>query len=114
MSRISASGHQDAPAQPAGERGYVAAQCNHGMWLGGEPADRVRCPAPLRSHRYSRDGGELPATLLRSSQAAQDTFTEARDNAVQAYGEGDQADKAAFTILKKGFEKCGDHWIAKQ
>jgi cation transport regulator ChaB len=67
----------------------------------------------LQSHRYGRIGGELPATLRRSCQEAQDTFTEARDSAVQAYGEGDQADRVAFTALKKKFEKCGDHWIAK-
>jgi hypothetical protein len=66
-----------------------------------------------RSHRYGRSGGELPATLLRSCQEAQDTFTEARQSAVQAYGEGDQADRTAFTVLKKKFEKCGDHWIVK-
>ena len=67
----------------------------------------------LRSHRYSHNGSELPATLRRSCQAAQDTFTEAHASAVQVYGEGDQADRAAFAILKKKFEKCGDHWIAK-
>jgi ChaB len=67
----------------------------------------------LRSHRYSRNGSELPATLRRSCQEAQDTFTAARASAVRVYGEGDQADRAAFTILKKEFEKCGDHWIAK-
>jgi len=67
----------------------------------------------VRSHRYSYHGSELPATLRRSCQGAQDAFTEARDSAVLAYGEGDQADRAAFTILKKKFEKSGDHWIAK-
>jgi ChaB protein len=46
--------------------------------------------------------------------AAQDTFTTARDSAVQAHGEGDQADRAAFTALKEKFEKRGDHWIAKR
>lgn len=66
-----------------------------------------------QSHRYGRVGGELPATLRRSCQEAQDTFTEARDSAVQIYGDGDQADRAAFTVLKKKFEKCGDRWIAK-
>jgi hypothetical protein len=32
---------------------------------------------------------------------------------VQTYGEGDQADRAAYSELKHGFEKRGDHWIAK-
>ena len=67
----------------------------------------------LRSRRYSRSGNELPATLRRSCQEAQDTFTMARDSAVQVYGETDQADRAAFTVLKEKFEKRGDHWIAK-
>ena len=68
----------------------------------------------LRSRRYSRSGNELPATLRRSCQEAQDTFTRARDSAVQVHGETDQADRAAFTILKEKFEKRGDHWIAKR
>ena len=68
----------------------------------------------LRSRRYSRYGNELPATLRRSCQEAQDTFTTARANAVQVHGEGDQADRAAFTALKEKFEKRGDHWIAKR
>jgi cation transport regulator ChaB len=66
----------------------------------------------LKSRRYHRDGNELPATLRRSCQEAQDTFTKAHDSAVQVYGEGDQADRAAFTALKQTFEKRGDHWIA--
>ena len=68
----------------------------------------------LESRRYRRDGSELPATLRRSGQQAQDTFTKARDRAVQAYGKGNQADRAAFTALKEKFEKRGDHWIAKR
>ena len=68
----------------------------------------------LRSRRYSRSGNELPATLRRSCQEAQDTFTRARDSAVQIHGETDQADRAAFTALKEKFEKRGDHRIAKR
>ena len=68
----------------------------------------------LRSSRYSRHGNELPATLRRSCQEAQDTFAAARANAVQIHGEGDQADRAAFTALKEKFEKRDDHWIAKR
>jgi phosphoribosylanthranilate isomerase len=68
----------------------------------------------LRSSRYSRHGNELPATLRRSCQEAQDTFATARANAVQIHGEGDQADRAAFTALKEKFEKRVDHWIAKR
>jgi len=68
----------------------------------------------LRSRRYSRSGNELPAALRRSCQEAQDTFTRARDSAVQVHGETDQADRAAFTALKEKFEKRGDHRIAKR
>lgn len=67
----------------------------------------------LQSRRYCRDRNELPTTLRRSCQEAQDTFTTARDSAVQVYGETDQADRVAFTVLKEKFEKRGDHWIAK-
>ena len=68
----------------------------------------------LQSRRYSRHGNELPATLRRSCQETQDTFTRARDSAVPVHGETDQADRAAFTVLKEKFEKRGDHWIAKR
>jgi hypothetical protein len=67
----------------------------------------------LQSRRYSRDGNELPATLRRSCQEAQDTFT-TRESAVQVYGRDDRADRAAFTALQGEFEKRGDHWIAKR
>jgi len=52
----------------------------------------------LKSRRYHRDGNELPATLRRSCQEAQDTFTAAHDSAARVYGETDQADRAAFTV----------------
>lgn len=68
--------------------------------------------------KTSRSGqprpGELPGTLRRSSMEAQETFTKAHDDAVQAYGVGDQADRAAYSELKQSFEKRGDHWIAKE
>ena len=64
-----------------------------------------------RSSRYGRTG--LPATVQRSCHDAQVTFTKAHRDAVQAYGAGEQADRAAFAVLKQDFEKRGDHWIAK-
>lgn len=67
-----------------------------------------------RSSRYHLSAaGELPATLLHSSQEAQEAFRTAREDAVQAYGEGDQAHRAAYRALKQNFEKRGDQWIAK-
>ena len=57
---------------------------------------------------------ELPGTLQRSCREAQDAFLRALDDAVRTHGEGDQAYRAAYTALKRDFEKRGDHWIAKQ
>jgi cation transport regulator ChaB len=65
-----------------------------------------------RSSRYGR-GGKLPGTVQRSSPQAQALFTEAYENAVQSYGEGDRALRAAYEALKQKFEKRGDHWIPK-
>jgi hypothetical protein len=64
-----------------------------------------------RSSRYGLTG--LPGTVQRSCHDARVTFTRAHRDAVQAYGEGEQADRAAFAVLKQDFEKRGDHWIAK-
>ncbi len=68
---------------------------------------------PKSSRGGQRRVGELPGTLRRSSKEAQETFIQARDSAVHTYGEGDQADRAAYSALKDKFEKRGDHWIAK-
>ena len=68
---------------------------------------RTRRRGPART-------GELPGTLKRSSKEAQETFTKAHDSAVQAYGEGDQADRATYTEFKRKFENRGDHWIPRQ
>ena len=65
-----------------------------------------------RSRRYRRADG-LPGTLRRSCREAQDAFSRAYEQAVQAHGEGDQAYRAAFTALKQQFEKRGDHWIPR-
>lgn len=66
-----------------------------------------------RSSRYGRIGG-LPVTIRRSCHAVQVAFTTAYQDAVQAYGEGDRAYRAAFAVLKQKFEKRGDRWIAKR
>ena len=64
-----------------------------------------------RSRRYSMT--ELPGTLQRSCREAQETFLRALDDAVRTHGAGDQAHRVAYLALKQGFEKRGDHWIAK-
>ena len=69
---------------------------------------------PKIRRRGPAQGGELPGTLKRSSKEAQEPFTKARDSAVRTYGEGDQADRAAYAEFKRKFEKRGDHWIPKR
>jgi hypothetical protein len=64
-----------------------------------------------RSSRYTATG--LPRTLQRSCREAQETFRGALANAVRVHGQGDQAHRIAYTVLKQTFEKRGDHWIAK-
>lgn len=56
---------------------------------------------------------ELPSTLERSSKKAQRTWVKAHDAAVEEYGEGERAHRTAFSALKHGYEKVGDHWEAK-
>ena len=56
---------------------------------------------------------ELPRTLQRSSARAQRTFAKTHDAAVEQYGEGERAHRAAYASLKHNFEKVGDHWESK-
>jgi hypothetical protein len=55
----------------------------------------------------------MPSTLRRSSAKAQRTWAKTHDSAVDEYGEGERAHRTAFSALKHGFEKVGDHWEAK-
>lgn len=57
---------------------------------------------------------ELPSTVARSSAKAQRTWIKAHDSAVDTYGEGERAHRTAFSALKHGFEKVGDHWEPKE
>jgi cation transport regulator ChaB len=57
---------------------------------------------------------ELPSTLRRSDQHAQDTWIETHDSAVKTYGEGERAHRTAFSALKHSYEKVGDHWEPKE
>ncbi|MFC7529616.1 ChaB family protein [Actinoplanes sp. GCM10030250] len=56
---------------------------------------------------------ELPETLKRSPEKAQDTFIKTHDSAVEQYGEGERAHRTAFSAVKHSFEKVGDHWEPK-
>ena len=50
-----------------------------------------------RSSRYRPSAaGELPATLQRSSPEAQVAFRQAREDAIRAHGQTDEANRAVY------------------
>jgi hypothetical protein len=57
---------------------------------------------------------ELPSTLRRSGAKAQRTFAKAHDSAADTYGEGERANRTAYSALKHTHEKVGDHWERKE
>jgi cation transport regulator ChaB len=57
---------------------------------------------------------DLPGTLQRSPAKARRTYRKAHDSAVETYGEGERAHRAAFSAVKHSFEKKGDHWELKK
>jgi hypothetical protein len=58
---------------------------------------------------------ELPSTLQRSDQKAQDTFAKTYDSAMESYNNDEErAARAAYASLKHSYEKVGDHWEAKE
>jgi cation transport regulator ChaB len=57
---------------------------------------------------------DLPSTLRRSPEKAQETFIKTHDSAVETYGEGERAHRTAFAAVKHSFEKVGDHWEPKE
>jgi hypothetical protein len=58
---------------------------------------------------------ELPSTLQRSEQKAQDTFAKTYDSALESYDQDEQrAARAAYASLKHSYEKVGDHWEPKE
>jgi cation transport regulator ChaB len=60
------------------------------------------------------DDKDLPGTLQRSPAKARRTYRKAHDSAVETYGEGERAHRAAFSAVKHSFEKKGDHWEPKK
>ncbi len=56
---------------------------------------------------------DLPSTLERSDEHAQQTWQKTHDSAVETYGEGERAHRTAFSSLKHSYEKVGDHWEPK-
>jgi cation transport regulator ChaB len=58
---------------------------------------------------------ELPSTLQRSDQKAQDTFAKTYDSAMESYNDDEsRAARAAYASLKHSYEKVGDHWEPKE
>jgi hypothetical protein len=58
---------------------------------------------------------ELPSTLQRSEQKAQDTFAKTYDSAMESYDNDEsRAARTAYASLKHSYEKVGDHWEAKE
>src|SRR3954471_12092812 len=57
---------------------------------------------------------DLPATLQRSDEHAQATWTQTHDSAAEQYGDGERAHRTAFSALKHTYEKVGDHWEPKE
>ncbi len=57
---------------------------------------------------------ELPSTLARSDEKAQEIFAETLDSAEDTYdGDQSRAHRVAYGSLKHSYEKVGDHWEAK-
>lgn len=57
---------------------------------------------------------DLPSTLRRSPEKAQETWAKTHDSAAGTYGDGERAHRTAFAALKHSFEKVGDRWEPKE
>jgi cation transport regulator ChaB len=60
-----------------------------------------------------RNEQDLPSTIERSDEHAQEIYTETLDSAEKTYGDGERAHRTAFASLKHSYEKVGDHWEPK-
>jgi ChaB/Rho termination factor, N-terminal domain len=69
-------------------------------------------PKTTRTGKPRQD--ELPSTLQRSDDKAQRTYAKAHDAAADSYGDGERANRTAFSALKHTHEKVGDHWEPKE
>ncbi len=56
---------------------------------------------------------ELPQALRRSSKEVQEVFSTAHESAIKRLGEGEDAQRAAYGVLKQSYELHDDHWIPK-
>lgn len=60
-----------------------------------------------------KDEIDLPSTLERSSQKAQDTYADTLESAEEQYDSEARAHRTAWGAVKHSFEKVGDHWEPK-
>jgi cation transport regulator ChaB len=63
-------------------------------------------------HMPAKD--EIPSTLQRSPEHAQEIYAKTLDSANETYGEGERAHRTAFAAVKHEYEKVGDHWEEKE
>ncbi len=61
-----------------------------------------------------KDERELPSTIERSDEHAQDIYSETLESAEETYGDGERAHRTAYASLKHSYEKVGDHWEPKE
>jgi cation transport regulator ChaB len=67
-------------------------------------------PAKGKNGEYA----DLPSTLERSPEKAQDTYEKTLESAEKTYdGDEERAHRAAWASVKHSFEKVGDHWEPK-
>lgn len=69
-------------------------------------------PKAKKNGRAIQD--EIPATLQRSDEKAQDTFAQTYDSAKDEYGSSSRAARTAWSAVKHTHEKVGDHWEPKE
>lgn len=69
--------------------------------------------SPTNDDAKPADREEIPSTLERSNQKAQDTYAAALESARDEYGSGARAHQTAWAAVKQTHEKVGDHWEPK-
>ena len=69
-------------------------------------------PKAKKNGRARQD--EIPSTLRRSDEKAQDTFAQTWDSAQEEYHDDARAARTAWAAVKHAHEKVGDHWEPKE
>jgi hypothetical protein len=72
--------------------------------------DKTRDTAAPESAEEQQD---IPQTIQRSDQRAQDLWKKARDQAIKRNGAGRRAARAGYEALKQEYEKKGGRWVRK-